>query len=270
MLKLAWHGAALTDVCLLQPLLHHALRLRYVCGNAHQAGNTLQGAISSLVRSMSPYVFLCAISQVTSPDDQAEVVVEALMPGGLEPMDPNVFTDADAATICGSGNDETPLTDGSKAVGLGPKRFLSMLPMPMDGGFSGRGGFWRPIWPICPQQTTFPDRVTFRFSYMRAGTHTMRFKAVAATSGTFVLPPVKAFVQQQPEVMGLSPAGTLTVCAKANEACAAGEAAGQAAAVPAKACPQDCNGNGACNLLTGVCICDTGFAGQACADISTQ
>jgi hypothetical protein len=199
-------------------------------------------------------------------------VVEVLMPGGLEAMDPNVFKDADAATICGSGEDEGSLTSDNVAS-FGPKRFLSALPMPMDrdGAMGGRGGgFWRPIWPVCPLQTTTPDRVLFRFSYMRAGTHTMRFKAVAATSGTFVLPPVKAFVQQQPEVMGLSPAGVMTVCAKANAACGAGSAGPAAAATPSKACPQGCNGNGACNLATGVCICDTGFAGQACADVSTE
>lgn len=202
------------------------------------------------------------------------------MPGGLEPMDPNIFKDADAATICSSGNDETPLSGSSGgmndvSVGFSPKpRFLSILPMPMpfSGGGDSSGSFWRPMWPVCPLQTTSPDRVTFRFSYLRAGTHTMRFRAVAATSGVFVLPPVKAFVQQQPEVMGLSPAGVLTVCASA-EACAAagaGGSAAQAAGAPAKACPADCNGNGACNLSTGTCLCDSGFGGAACADLATE
>lgn len=222
--------------------------------------------------------------QVTSPDDQSDVVVEALMPGGLEPMDPNVFKDADAATICSSGNDETPLTPGSgggfgmngASVSFSPRpRFLSMLPVmrvadaPGGGGGFGGGRIWPPIWPVCPLQTTAPDRVTFRFSYMRAGTHTMRFRAVAGTSGAFVLPPVKAFVQQQPEVMGLSPAGSLTVCPKA-ESCPAAAAAGPSAAAPAKACPKDCNGNGACNLATGTCLCDSGFGGDACADLATE
>lgn len=189
------------------------------------------------------------------------------MPGGLEPQDPNVFTDADAATICGSSDDESP----SSSSGIGPKRFMGMPAMLPGRGGAGGGGFGgRVIWPMCPLQTTAPDRVTFRFGYLKAGTHTMRFKAVAATSGTFVLPPVKASVQQQPEVMGLSPAGVLTVCPAANAGCAAAGVTGQASAVPAKACPQNCNGNGACNLSTGACICDRGFAGQACADISIQ
>lgn len=210
--------------------------------------------------------------QVTSPDDQSDVTVEALMPGGLEPLDPNVFKDSDAATICSSGNDETPLSGSSSNSGFGPQRkgfggVPMMLAVPMNGP---RASFWRPIWPICPVQTTAPDKVSFRFGYMRAGTHTMRFKAVAATSGTFVLPPVKAFVQQQPEVMGLSPAGSLTVCLKADTGCAAQQPEGQAPGTPAKACPQDCNGNGACNLARGVCICDTGFSGAACADLAVE
>jgi hypothetical protein len=223
-------------------------------------------------------------SQVTSPDDQSDVVVEALMPGGLEPQDPNVFTDADAATICGSSDDESPLdadssisSSGSGGIGISPKRFVGG-----PGGFvaagrgGGGGGFGsRAIWPMCPLQTTAPDRVTFRFGYLRAGTHTMRFKAVAATSGTFVLPPVKASVQQQPEVMGLSPAGVLTVCLEANGACGAAGVTGAAAAgltarQPAKPCPKDCYGNGVCNLVTGMCICDTGFTGEACGEVRKQ
>jgi len=196
------------------------------------------------------------------------------MPGGLEPLDPNVFKDADAATICSSGDDEAPLTGSNSGGGrIQPSGNMIAMDVPMTmpiagRSFAGGSGFWRPIWPMCPLQTTAPDRVSFRFGYMRAGTHTMRFKAVAATSGEFVLPPVKAFVQQQPEVMGLSPAGSLTVCSKASESCAAAGQASQAA-VPAKACPKDCNSNGACNLATGVCVCDSGFSGASCGDIAT-
>lgn len=257
-----------------------------------------------LLLSITPCHRLRSINlQVTSPDDQSDVLVDVMMPGGLEPLDPNVFKDPDAATICSSGADESPLTGSSSnnigfvggfagGGGVQPKRggFAMSEPMMMLPGDAavggGDGGFapprfvppWRrSIWPICPLQTTAPDRVTFRYAYMRAGTHTMRFRAVAATSGSFVLPPVKASVQQQPEVMGLSPAGSLTVCSTAAPGgCAAAPAAASggetaaAAAAPAKACPQDCNGNGACNLATGRCICSQSFAGVACADIATS
>lgn len=211
------------------------------------------------------------------------------MPGGLEPLDPNVFKDPDAATLCKSGQDEAPLTGDSSssssfgggfngmASGFSKSRAIGMaVSMTMDAGDGsngfvggGYGGFWRPSWPVCPSQTTAPDRVTFRFGYMRAGTHTMRFQAVAATSGTFVLPPVKALVQQQPEVMGLSPAGSLTVCSKATGGCAPAVPAAPATAAAAKACPEDCNGNGACNLAQGLCICNSGFGGVSCGDLAS-
>jgi hypothetical protein len=122
--------------------------------------------------------------------------------------------------------------------------------------------WWRP-WPVCPVQTTSPASVLFSFSYFRAGTQTLRFKAVAATSGVFTLPPVKAYVQQQPEVMGLSPAGTFTVCPTVETCTAAQQQPGSVAA--AKACPKGCSGNGACNLGSGVCICDAGFSGADCS-----
>eukprot|EP00878_Enallax_costatus_P010571 GHUV01011039.1.p1 GENE.GHUV01011039.1~~GHUV01011039.1.p1 ORF type:complete len:699 (+),score=193.37 GHUV01011039.1:412-2508(+) len=229
--------------------------------------------------------------QITSPDDQSDVVVEVLMPGGLEPLDPNVFTDADLATICSSSEDESNVESPSDTISGGPIRPLKrggvnvqmsvrpvvLLPPGSSGansivgeGFNTRRSsyhsWWSP-WPICPQQTTSPSVVTFTFSYFRAGTQTVRFKAIAATSGVFSLPPVKAYVQQQPEVMGLSSAGVFTVCSTAADCPAAQQLLPADAA--AKACPKDCSGNGACNLASGVCICDTGFSGSDCSTFST-
>jgi hypothetical protein len=237
--------------------------------------------------------------QVTSPDDQSDVVVEVLMPGGLEPLDPNVYTDADLATSCSSSEDESDLSaPSSNSGGFAMARPVAvasvgaaaaypgvaesamvqpMVKMARPGGISmSRGGmsspyrpipWWRP-WPVCPVQTTSPASVLFSFSYFRAGTQTLRFKAVAATSGVFTLPPVKAYVQQQPEIMGLSPAGTFTVCPTAETCAAARQQPGSVAA--AKACPKDCSGNGACNLASGVCICDAGFSGADCSTFGSS
>jgi hypothetical protein len=229
--------------------------------------------------------------QITSPDDQSDVVVEVLMPGGLEPLDPNVYKDADLATSCSSSEDESDLSAASSsnvrgvAVGkpfavasIGTAAYPSMSEgavaqpgrMLMSTGFASMYRpipWWRP-WPVCPVQTTSPASVLFSFSYFRAGTQTLRFKAVAATSGVFTLPPVKAVVQQQPEVMGLSPAGTFTVCPTADTCAAAQQQLGAAAA--AKACPKDCSGNGACNLANGVCICDAGFSGVDCGTFGSS
>lgn len=206
-----------------------------------------------------------------------------LLPGGLEPLDPNVFRDPEAASLCSSSEDEGGgglLDGGGSNAGGGGGGFVQPRGMAaakssatLDGlGVAGNAAVpWAPPriapWPVCPAQTTAPQAVTFRFSYLRAGTHTVRFKAVAATSGTFVLPPAKAYVRQQPEVMGLSAAGQLVVCGKATGGCtsAGGSGAGGGStAAAAKGCPGDCNGNGACNLVTGACICNAGFSGAGC------
>jgi hypothetical protein len=184
--------------------------------------------------------------QLTTPDALGSgVVVEVLMPGGLEPIDPLVYKDAAAAAQC-------------------------------DFGDSYFSRWW------CPAQSTLRSAVTFTFGYLGAGTVNLKFKAIAATPGTFVLPPVKAYSVQQPELMGLSAAGQFTVCpnrrganaaaattsavktqgAAAFAACAAG--AVQQALPAAKSCPGNCNSNGVCNLLSGACLCNAGFSGASC------
>lgn len=164
--------------------------------------------------------------QVTSPDDLNNVMVEVLLPGGLEALDPNVFKGEDAQGTCGG--------DGG--------------PMP------------RWIWPQCPQQETHTNRVVFTYPFFSAGMHSSSFKAVAASAGTFVVPPTKAYVAQQPEVMGLSPAGELKVCSTPCEV----EIDEQGPGVP-KGCPKNCNHQGVCDLSRGVCICDGGYSGDDCS-----
>jgi hypothetical protein len=174
--------------------------------------------------------------QITSPDDLGPVLVEARMPGGLEPLDPNVYRDIGSSTLC---------------------------------GFS-RYWYW------CPQQETSPAMVKFTFGYLSAGTVSLRFKAVAATPGKFVLPPVKAYAVQQPEVLGLSAAGSFLVC---PTAATAGQAAVEGCSTtgvgegkplpPPKGCPKDCSSNGVCNFSEGTCICNTGFSGAACDKFAT-
>jgi hypothetical protein len=227
-----------------------------------------------------------------------DVVVEVPMPGGLEPLDPKVYTDPDAATICGRSDDEAdieaqPSRSGPKGrpffPGGGPVMVSEgVVAMPRRRRLAGAaaeeggppagyprrrqlaaaalrpaGGAWMiwPPWPVCPAQETLPSVVTFRFSWLAAGTHSIRFRAIAATPGSFVLPPVKAYVSKQPEVMGLSPGGNFTVCGARGAAC---DVSPQKAAPPPKACPSACGGNGVCNLATGACICDAGFSGKAC------
>jgi hypothetical protein len=219
--------------------------------------------------------------QTTTPDDLGQVVVEVLMPGGLEPIDPAVYKDPSAQLQCGLG----------------------------DAG--GGGGGFRSWW-WCPQTQVAPAAVRVSYYNLPAGTATVSFKATAATPGTFTLPPVKAYAVGQPEVSGLSAAGTFVVCPAAArppaaaalvrdpgfgpddddakfaaagtgggaaaaggaedpavpgavpDVCAGGKAALRPPAAPAKACPRDCGGNGVCNLASGACICNQGFGGADC------
>lgn len=219
--------------------------------------------------------------QVTTPDDMSGVTVEVMMPGGLEPLDPNVYPDKDAQSICRQSSDESDITQPSPDVPVGlpmpmpmpvdfpgavPRPVISVRPTIVSGPSSSSlpavysGSWWRP-WPMCPAQETLPAMVKLSYAFMPAGTHTVQLKAIAATAGVFVLPPVKAYVDKQPEIMGLSPAGSFKVCA--TQDCPEAKQ-GAVAAAPKSCSPVDCSGNGVCNLGTGVCICDDGFTGTAC------
>ncbi len=169
-------------------------------------------------------------NQVTTPDDLGAVEVEVLMPAGLEPVDPN-------------------LTPGSPAATCGLQ-------------FSNPSAvFWWWWWPACPAQATRPDVVTFRFARLPSGASSVQFTAVAATPGVWALPPVKASAEQQPEVMGMTPAGSFAVC---SATCVAEPAQQPQALV---ACPNSCSGNGSCRLDVGRCVCSSGFAGADCSEM---
>lgn len=85
------------------------------------------------------------------------------------------------------------------------------------------------------------------------------FRAVAATPGSFALPPAKAYAAQEPELMGLSAAGGIEVCVPPCSAL-------PAAPPPApKQCPNDCSGNGACDTSSGTCLCDARFGYEDCS-----
>eukprot|EP00798_Chlamydomonas_sp_ICE-L_P016461 gene16461-22682_t len=168
--------------------------------------------------------------QVTSPDDLGGVIVEALMPAGLEPVDPNIA----------SGN---PSTCAMGDLGISYSRY-----------------YWWWWWPVCPSQETRPNVVTFEYHRLLAGTSTIKFQAVAATVGTFVLPPIKAYAVQQPEVMGATAGGSFEVCPNAEEC-------GNNLLLPtlAVSCPGNCGGaNGSCRLDTGECTCQPAFTGPDC------
>eukprot|EP00899_Mesostigma_viride_P016306 jgi/Mesvir1/24677/Mv25138-RA.1 len=185
--------------------------------------------------------------QVTSPDDLGTVIVDDLVPGGLEPMDPNVASGLTPLPNCGSYS---------------------------PGVMGGYGLFLYYFWWSCPVADTRVDGVRFTFARMGAGTHSVAYRAVAATSGTFVLPPAKAYAKDQPEVMGLSRGGNFSVTARERSAVDARNVQVSAALLeiaPApRACPGQCSGAGYCNLATGRCTCDAGFDGDDCTVVLNE
>ncbi|KAI8474284.1 MAG: hypothetical protein J3K34DRAFT_456831 [Monoraphidium minutum] len=214
--------------------------------------------------------------QITTPDDLGQVVIEVLMPGGLEPIDPSVYKDTSSSLLCGMW-----------------------------------GGGWRSWW--CPRLQLTTSLVRIDYYTLPAGTASISFKAAAATPGTFALPPVKAYAVAQPEVMGLSAAGSFVVCPAARPAsaaplvkdpgfgaadddarfaggagvtgaggantavfgpvpavCGSAAAAARPPVAPARGCPKDCSGNGVCNLSSGACICNQGFGGADCGKLASS
>ncbi|KAK9803301.1 hypothetical protein WJX72_010340 [[Myrmecia] bisecta] len=167
--------------------------------------------------------------RLTTPDQLGPSQMDVLMPGGLEPLDPNINTALGSSCVLGN--------------------------------LSISFAFWP--WPLCPVQETLPAAVTFKYQALMPGTQEVTFRAVAASVGNWRLPLVKAFVADQPEVMGLSAAGAVEVC----DGCSAGPAT--AAAAPSKACPGNCSGaGGLCNLATGVCLCNPGYSGDDCSQVT--
>ena len=61
--------------------------------------------------------------------------------------------------------------------------------------------WWFNPFPIVEYQR---DKVSCRSSYLSPGTYECSYYVRAVTSGVFVVPPAKAQVAMQPEVMGLS------------------------------------------------------------------
>ncbi|GIM02181.1 hypothetical protein Vretimale_7087 [Volvox reticuliferus] len=172
--------------------------------------------------------------QISTPDDLGAVTLSIMMPGGLEPLDPNLVSDAGSSCI-------------------------------MDWFGSDVLNFFYPRWwwwPICPSRETRPSLVTFSYATLRSGTSYATIKAVAATAGTFVVPPVRVSVDEQPEVMGMTAGASFNICTACTSATPA-----PPPRVP-RPCPEDCSQNGVCNLRTGVCVCDEGYTGKDCASLA--
>merc|ERR1712127_695299 len=129
------------------------------------------------------------------------------------------------------------------------------------------------------ERQTRPDRVSYYSRFVRAGTHTVVYSAMAATAGSFVLPPAHAWVAMQPEVMGLSESGRFSV--------ALGKLADKERYVSdikgaPKNCPTSCQKD--CDVQTGKCnrvsaltalihaakACDVADLSKACRSVDVH
>jgi len=166
--------------------------------------------------------------QVTTPDELSNLVVEDWLPGGLEALDPN--------------------TDGGADGGR-----------PLWPWLGGCAWWWRcTSW----SRETHKDAVVFYAAWAHAGTHTLAYEAIAATRGTFALPPTKAAAALEPELMGLSAGGSLLVADGSHEVVALPRDASAHQLV--RRCPRNCAGRGTCDGATGICACDADAAGDDC------
>eukprot|EP01025_Chloroclados_australasicus_P038747 TRINITY_DN4003_c0_g1_i3.p1 TRINITY_DN4003_c0_g1~~TRINITY_DN4003_c0_g1_i3.p1 ORF type:complete len:1608 (-),score=204.52 TRINITY_DN4003_c0_g1_i3:1221-5876(-) len=173
--------------------------------------------------------------QIMSPKALGGVEVLVPMPGGLEPVDPNVPT-------CSPG--------GNAVCYLG-------------GFFEDQSSPRYPFGFNCPSMETRPNIVNFRYFYFSSGTSDISFKAIAATEGIFALPSAQAVSVEDPSILGLSAGGTFEVCDNCEPEFEPPEE------VP-KSCPNDCSRVGLCDITNGECICDDGYEGDDCSQIQSQ
>lgn len=168
--------------------------------------------------------------QVTTPDRLQNVRLVDLAPSGLEPIDPNV---------------DDSMNNGDD--GCGSPQW-------------GRRWWWWGCYRPFGVRETLADRVQFFSEYLWPGTHSVSYLAVSVTEGVFRMPASYAFVEQQPEVMGLSAAGHFLVTAEPvapEDVPALLEQEGVAAIDPLEPptpCDVECSGNQLCDLRTGRCV----------------
>jgi hypothetical protein len=113
--------------------------------------------------------------QISTPDDLQDVLLSDPLAGGLEALDDNLFH------IPGS---DQPSFSSSR--------------------------YWWWSWAGFNTKAVHADSVQFLARWLWAGTHQVTYDAIVVTRGQFVVPPAKASVLAQPELMGLSAGGSIS------------------------------------------------------------
>jgi len=119
-------------------------------------------------------------------------------------------------------------------------------------------GPWLIEWSDFQLQETKPDRVRWEAYFLPAGTHSVSYRVVAVTPGTWLLPPAKAESQQQPEVMGLSSGGQIVVtdfevAPEDVDSILAKKSVVISTGVEPEECPQQCSTEEYCNFRMQKC-----------------
>jgi len=166
----------------------------------------LSAAVGPALTSVPLGQVVSVTIQVTLADDASNLLIDDWLPAGLEAIDPN----ANAALTDGAAGATASSSNGFPGGRLGGFGGIAQALLPSFGFDMMPGCMW---WWRCVSfsRETRKDRVSFYSGYAYAGTHTLSFEAMAVTRGTFVLPPSRAMLTLQPEVMGLSAAGHVIV-----------------------------------------------------------
>eukprot|EP01063_Lacrimia_lanifica_P020523 TRINITY_DN27818_c0_g1_i1.p1 TRINITY_DN27818_c0_g1~~TRINITY_DN27818_c0_g1_i1.p1 ORF type:complete len:2130 (+),score=548.45 TRINITY_DN27818_c0_g1_i1:44-6433(+) len=135
--------------------------------------------------------------QITSPDDVAGVTVVDAQAAGVEAIDQKLPDTLPPRA--NTGEEHSEWDGGVEVVGASSP--------PRDD--------FTPWWHAGFRDVTVrKDRVVCQASWLPGGTHSCTYLANVVTSGVFVIPPAKAFLESEPEVMGWSAGARLTVHAR--------------------------------------------------------
>mmetsp|Transcript_40315 Transcript_40315/g.104524 ORF Transcript_40315/g.104524 Transcript_40315/m.104524 type:complete len:2609 (-) Transcript_40315:679-8505(-) len=189
--------------------------------------------------------------QLITPDDLENVIVEDHLPAGLEPLDSD---DTDLNSVCAPTYSYANSYGGGGFVGGSVGMSVGMA------SSSSMSSSWYWFLPGCSfiYKEVKPQQVSFYAPRLRAGTHTVTFKARAVTIGTFTLPPTKVYAANEPEIMGLSGGGQLKVTQTEEEAVTLNANREETfrrvglLSIPQQ-CPSYCD---VCNAKTGACMCE--------------
>jgi len=142
--------------------------------------------------------------QISSAFDfSSSVVVEVLLPGGIEPR--TVSNPSSSSTTSAS---NSYMNSGDPPFSSPSSSSSSSSLFPCRGWERSYDtyqlGSFSPSWisTPCPVQRTLRDRIQLTFSSLPAGTHVTGFVGIATVAGEWVVPPIRAWALEDPAISG--------------------------------------------------------------------